>query len=418
MTAGAATRGLLNRVAQRVERGLRLVGGPRFGGALLLVAALANAAAAGLPAWRWLLDSPLYLALIAAIALSGIATVGVRSAPAWREWRRPTPLAGGGRLASAVVALRDARLVEVAALAVALRRAGYRVRRSEVRGRWQLAGVRHGWAHFAGIASHLSLVVIVVGAAIGTAFAEETRFGLFPGEQSLLAAPRAGQTSAIRFDRLDAEFNAGGRPLRFDTHVTLFERGAAVGSRILRVNEPADFAGHLVHAWTYGPAVAVRVVDLGGGVLFDGWVALGGERTGSRAPFVELPQLGITLGFEIADATRNRLAAIAADERGRLLDTTVLGPGQSGRLARVTVAVERFASYVTFMSRSDPGVLVVFAGAGLLCLSLAAGLMWPRKRIDLIEVPGGLRVRVRVERFDDPAPELARLLRSLQAPVK
>lgn len=66
-----------------------------------------------------------------------------------------------------------------------LSHAGYRVRRHGRGGRRALAGVRRGWSRFAAIGSHLSLVVLVLGAAIGTGFAEETRFGLFPGEQSL-----------------------------------------------------------------------------------------------------------------------------------------------------------------------------------------------------------------------------------------
>ena len=413
MTAAAAGPGYVDRASRHVERALRLAGGPRLGALLLILAALANLAAAVVPAWRALLDTPGYLLLVGAIVLSGMATVGVRSRAAWHEWRSPGPLAGGSELVSSLITVPDAARLETELVAHLLRTSGYRVRRHRTGERWQLSGVRHGWSRFAGIASHLSLVVLVVGGAIGTAFAEETRFGLFPGEESLLAQPRPGLTAAMRFDALDAAFDDSGRPLRFDTHVTFLDAGTPVGSQILRVNEPADFAGHLVHAWTYGPAVAVRVTDLGGGVLFDGWVALGGEASSSRAPFVELPQLGATIGLEISDAAANELAAIAADEGGRLLGATSLRPGERARVADAMVSLERFGSYVTFMSRRDPGVLVVFAGAGLLCASLAASLYWLRRRIDLSAVPGGVRVRVRGERFDDPQSELERLTKRL-----
>lgn len=414
MTAAGGRVGYVERAPRQIERTLRLVGGPRLGALLLVLAALANLAAAVVPSWRGLLDSPAYLLLVGVIVLSGMATVGVRSRAAWREWRSPAPLSGGSELVSRVIPVPGTARPDSELLANVLRSSGYRLRRHGTRERWQLSGVRHGWSRFAGIASHLAMVVLVVGAAIGTAFAEETRFGLFPREQSFLAEPRPGVTAALRFDRLDAAFDDRGRPLRFDTHVTLLDAGTPVGSRILRVNEPADFAGHLVHAWTYGPAAAVKVTDLGGGVLFDGWVALGGEASGSRAPFVELPQLGTTIGFEISDAAANELAAIAADDGGRLLDATNVSPGQRARLADVTVSLERFGSYVTFMSRSDPGVLVLFAGAGLLCASLAAAFYWPRRRIDLTVTAEGLRLRVRGERFDDPQPELERLAERLR----
>jgi cytochrome c biogenesis protein ResB len=408
MTVAATRVGYVERASRRMERALRLGGGPRLGAVLLVLAGAANVTAALVAPWRGLLDSPAYLLLVGTIVLSGMATVGVRSRAAWREWRSPAPLPGGSALVSAYIAAPDDRL-DSERLEHVLRKSGYRLRRHGTGKRWQLSGVRHGWSRFAGIASHLSIVVLVVGAAIGSAFAEETRFGLFPGEQSFLAQPRPGVTAALRFDALDAAFDDAGRPLRFDTHVTLVDAGTPVASRILRVNEPADFAGYLVHAWTYGPAVAVKVTDLGGGVLFDGWVALGGASDSSRAPFVELPQLGTTIGFEISDAATNELAAIAADKSGRLLGATNLQPGERARLADVTVGLERFGSYVTFMSRSDPGVLVLFAGAALLCASLAAALYWPRRRMDLTATPDGLRLRVRGERFDDPQPELERL---------
>ena len=397
---------------------LRLIGGPRLGLALLLLAAGANTAAAIVPQWRSLLDSPPYLALIGAMVLSGMASVAIRGPAAWREWRRPSPLAGGSQMLVTDIPVQAGQPVDPAHLQSVLRGCGYRVQRHNARGGWRLAAVRHGWSRFAGIGSHLSVVVLVVGAAIGTAFAEETRFGLFPGEQSFLAAPRPDLTSAVRFDRLDARFDDRGRPVRFDTHVTLLRDAEEVRSQVLRVNEPADFDGHLVHAWTYGPAVALRVEDLGGGALFDGWVALGGDASGGRAPFIELPQLDMVIGLDIADAATNTLAAVAADGSGRTIATAVINPGERTRLGPTTVVLDRFASYVTFMSRRDPGLLVLFAGATLLSASLAAAFYWPRRRIDLAPAPGGgLRLRIRGERFDDPRREVERLHRRLTQSV-
>lgn len=412
MTAANPALTLPRIVSRRVQAGLRMAGSPRLGVLLLVVAAAANAVAAIVPSWRWILDAPPYLVLVGAIVLTGMASVAVRGAVAWREWRRPAPLSAGGQLLTSEIALERGAPTDPSALEDVLRASGYRVRRIDARDGWRIAAVRHGWARFAGIGSHLSIVILVVGAAIGTAFSEETRFGLFPGEQSFLAVPRAGFTSAMRFDGLDARFDAG-RPVRFDTQVTFLRDGEPVRTQVLRVNEPADFDGHLVHAWTYGPAVAVRVEDLGGGALFDGWIALGGDPTGGRPPIVELPQLDLVIGLDIADAATNALAVAAADTSGRPVATAVIGPGESARLGPTTISLDRFSNYVTFMSRRDPGVLVLFAGAGLLTASLAAAFYWPRRRIDVSPSTNGIRLRLRGEAFDDAGDELARLSRRL-----
>jgi len=413
---GGASR--LDRLALRVERGLRTLGEPRLGVSLLVAAAVTNLIAATDAGLRWLLDSPPYLVLVAAILLTGIAGAAVRSPPVWREWRRPAALHDRSDLLVAEVPTARPPIEQRAATEAVLRRHGYRLHDRGRGERWMLAGVRRGWSRFAAIGSHLSLIFLVLGAAIGTAFAEETRFGLFPGEQSLLAAPRSEMTAALRLDRLDARFDPQGRPLRFDTHVTFLRDARPVRSQVLRVNEPGDFEGYLVHAWTYGPAVAVRVEDLGGGALFDGWVALGGPPTGSRAPFIDLPQLGMTIGLEIADPLANTLHAIAADDAGRVVDRAVIGPGKAARLGASVLTLERFGSYVTFLSRRDPGVLLLFGGSGLLVASLAAAFYLPRRRIDVMPLAGTLRVRMLGERFERPEADLERLVRALTAELR
>lgn len=404
----------LDRLARRADRLLRALADARLGVGLLVAAGLANLLAAARADWRWLLDSPPYLTVVGAILITGVAAVAVRIPPVWREWRDPVPLANSRDvLVSDMPMTAELTGAERESILAALRTAGYRLTEQVLPKSWPVAGTRRGWSRFAAIASHLSLVLLVVGGALGTAFSEETRFGLFPGEQSLLAAPRPDSTSAVRFDGLDAAFDERGRPLRFDTRVTFIRAGQVVRSRVLQVNDPGSFDGYLVHAWTYGPAVELRVEDLGGRTLFDGWVALGGSAAGSRAPFVELPSLGATIGVELANADANLARLIVADRHG-VSDTTVLGPGERRRLGPTQVTLRGFAAYVTFLSRRDPGMGILFAGGFLLAGSQAIAFYLPRRRLDIRSVTGRLIVRVRGERFDDAGPELQRVSRIVE----
>ncbi len=404
----------LEGAAAATERALRSLGDPRLALLLLAAAAVVNAAGAADPELRGWLDSPAYVAIIGAIVLTGVAGVAVRLPAAWREWRHPSrlPRTSGTLVADLELGERPVR-VRAEDVAWVLRQAGYRVATLGASERWTVAGSRRGWSRLAALGSHLALVLLVVGAALGTALAEETRFGLFPGEQSLLSAPRPGVTAAMRFDRLDAEFDANGQPLRFDTHVTFIRDGLAVRQQVLQVNDPGAFEGYLLHAWTYGPAVQLRVEDLAGNTLFDGTVALDGPPSGSRAPFVELPSLAMTLGVALTDAAANELAVIVADDRG-VVDSGRLRPGERIRLGDATVQLNGFTSYVTFLSRSDPGAPVLFAGAGLLSGSLAAAFWLPRRRVSVAASSDRLTVLLRGERFDDPQAELDRLLARLR----
>ena len=395
------------RLARVADRILRLAGDVRLALVLLLIAALWNALAAALPDGPSLLATPPYLVLLGLILLTGLAGVAMRAPAAWREWRSPGPVTEGRETLTATTA----SALPPQQLADRLRRAGYRV--TAVEGpRWALHGTRRGWSRFAGLGSHLALVLTVLGAALGTAFASETAFSLLPGEEAFLDASRPGVTDAVRLEALDAAFGGDGRPTRLDTTVTYLRDGAAVRSELLQVNAPGAFGGYLVHAWTYGPAARLRMTTLGGTVLHDGPVALDASPGGRPAAIVELPSVGKSVAVVLADAERNTVA-VSAGGGGAAADATLLRPGETSRVGNLRIRLDGFTSWVTFLSRRDPGMAVLFAGAGLLVACLAASFWLPRRRVTLRAVPDGVRIALRGDRFDAPAAELARLRAAL-----
>ncbi|HET8776632.1 MAG TPA: cytochrome c biogenesis protein ResB [Candidatus Limnocylindria bacterium] len=410
-TPRAATRAApaAERPARIAERLLRSFGDGRTGVVLLAAVGSANVVAALLPDGAVLLDGVWYAALLAVLALSGVAAVAVRAPAAWREWQRPGPVHPGRGSVETVVADRT-----VAELMGAISTAGYRARLEEARGTWAIHAVRRGWSRFGALASHLAVVVIVLGVAIGAGFGSEITFSLLPGDQALVDAPRDGFSSAVRLESLDAEFDSDGRPGRLDTAVTFLRDGEPVREATLRVNEPGDFDGYLVHPWTYGPAARIRVTSLGGATLLDASVPLDAVNDGAPVGTAELPTAGVTLGLSLTDADANELGVSAVGGSG-LIDSVHLRPGEASRVGDVLVVLDGFDAWVTFMSRRDPGLPIVFGGAALLCASLAVGLWLPRRRLTIRPVDDGLRLVLRGERFDRPADELARVAHRLAA---
>jgi hypothetical protein len=411
-TSPAAARATpaVERPARLAERLLRLLGDGRTGLVLLAIVGLANLVAAVLPDGPTLLDGAWYAVLLGVLALSGVAAVAVRAPAAWREWRRPGSVHPGSEALELSISERQPpELLELVSAA------GYRARLDRSRGTWAIHGVRRGWSRFGALGSHLAVVVVVLGAAIGAAFGSETVFSLLPGDQALLDAPRAGFSAAVRLESLDAEFGADGRPRRLDTAVTFLRDGAPVRETTLRVNEPGDFEGYLVHPWTYGPAARLRVTTLAGTALLDASVPLDGVRDGAPAGTAELPTEGVTLGLVLTDPETNELGLSVVGRSG-LLDVVRLRPGEAVRAGDVRIELGGFDAWVTFMSRRDPGLAILFTGAGLLCASLAVGFWLPRRRLTISPIAGGeLRLVLRGERFDRPADELARLAGRLAA---
>jgi cytochrome c biogenesis protein len=408
--ATVATGPATDRTSRIAERTLRALAEPRVGVGLLVLVGLANAGAALLPDGPALLDAWPYALLLGAVALASVAAVGVRAPVTWREWRRPGPVVGGPSTVELRLDAADPDEVEAV-----LRGAGYRVRREAARGRVAIHGVRRGWARFAGQLSHLGVVAIIIGAAVGSAFGSETVVSLFPGDQALLDAPRPGFASAVRLDAFDAEFGPDGRPRVLDTTVTFLRDGEPVRTEVLRVNEPGSLDGYLVHPWSYGPAVRLRVSTLGGSPLLDAPVALDAERGGVPVGAAELPTAGVSLGLALADAASNELGVSVVGPDGPI-DTARLRPGDEVRVGDLVVRLDGFAAWVTLMSRSDPGLPILFTGAALLAISLVIAFWLPRRRLTVRSRPaGGLLLTLRGARLDRPADELDRLARRFGA---
>lgn len=411
-TPRAATRATpaADRPARQAERWLGALGDGRTGVLLLAAVGLANVVAALVPGGAAVLDGAWYGALLGTLAVSGVAAVAVRIPAAWREWRRPTAVhRGSGALETSVPDQAPGELLATLAAA------GYRARLEEGRGTWAIHAVRRGWSRLGSLGSHLAVVVIVLGAAIGAAYGSETVFSLLPGDQALLDAPRDGFSSAVRLASLDAEFGPDDRPRTLDVAVTFLRGGEPVRETTLRVNEPGDFDGYLVHPWTYGPTARVRVTSLAGTTLLDASVPLDAVRDGEPVGTAELPTAGVTLGLALTDAEANELGVSVVGRSGPV-DSARLRPGESIRVGDVRVELEGFDAWVTFISRRDPGLPILFAGAGLLCASLVAGFWLPRRRVTIRPADGEVLVVLRGDRFDRPADELARLAGRLAAP--
>ncbi|MEP7040146.1 MAG: cytochrome c biogenesis protein ResB [Chloroflexota bacterium] len=416
LAAGGGRRA--DRLAQAAQRLLRFAADARLALGLLLLAGAGIAIAAAIRSGAWLLSTPPYLVLLGLILCAGMASVAVRLPSAWQEWRRPAPISDGSDVLTEPIAFEDTPDEGTpAALAAVARKAGYRVKEHGRGDRWALAGTRRGWSRLVGQFSHLALVLMLLGAAGGRAFSSETTFSLLPGGQALLDTPRSGFTDAVRLDHFDASFGVDGRPLKLDATVTFLRGGEPVGTQLVQVNRPGDFGGYLVHGWTYGPAVRLRVETLGGQALLDAPLPLDAMINGRPSAFAELPTAGLTLGLTLLNADANQLAVTASDGTG-VVDSIRLQPGDERRIGPVTVRLSGFDAYVTFLSRRDPGMGILFGGAALLVACLAVSLWLPRRRMTLRIADGGIRLLVRGERFDNPEAELSRLGGKLAAAAR
>ena len=177
----------------------------------------------------------------------------------------------------------------------------------------------------------------------------------------VLASPtRCGSSGSRR------SFGSDGRPCTLDTTVTFLRDGEAREQQLIQVNAPGSFGGYLVHAWQYGPAASLRITSLAGRPLLDGLLPLDDRIDGLAARLAELPSLGLSVGRPAARRRQQPPRGATSPTSEGLVDAARLQPGETRRLGSLEVRHAGLDAYVTFLSRRDPGMALLFAGAALL----------------------------------------------------
>ncbi|MFV2064322.1 MAG: cytochrome c biogenesis protein ResB, partial [Chloroflexota bacterium] len=122
---------------------------------------------------------------------------------------------------------------------------------------------RNRWAPLTSMAGHLSLVVILAGAVVGSAFG--FRDGQFMiAEGSTMPVPSSAGLSVRLDDFRDSYYVDTGGPSDYASDLVVFQDGAEVARQTVRVNEPLRYENVTFYQSFYGTAAIMRVSDASG----------------------------------------------------------------------------------------------------------------------------------------------------------
>jgi len=134
-----------------------------------------------------------------------------------------------------------------------------RVERVQTGDRFFLFGEKGRYAHFGVYVVHLSVLLILVGALIGSFFGFEAYVNIPEGDKvdtvflkrGMLPMPLGFQ---VRCDRFFVEFYDSGMPKEYRSDLTFFVEGKEVSKQSALVNHPATFEGVTFYQSSYGTA--------------------------------------------------------------------------------------------------------------------------------------------------------------------
>lgn len=216
-----------------------------------------------------------YIALLGWLALSISVCTWSRLPALWRQAFRPSH-----RVADALFERPSSRVawndVDAARLQRSLRRRWFRVWRYDEAGATYLFADRFPWAVLGTLATHVALILFLVGALVSKFDSYSSTIAIAEGS-SAPALPFAHPDQImVEVERAVGLFNEAGRPLDYRSDLVLSRGGETVRRCTITVNEPCELDGYRFHQsgfFGYGAELVVRSAATGA-VLYHETLAL------------------------------------------------------------------------------------------------------------------------------------------------
>ena len=277
---------------------------------------------------------------------------------------------------------------------------------------------------------HTGLVLLIAGAALSGALGYTQGILLTNGEA--LPVGKIGSAGGLVVENraFSAPRTESGAFADFTTELALYQDGAKVAEKVIRVNDPLTYDGWSFHQNFFGPSVKLEVRSVAGDLLWSGEAPL--TATVEGAPYATLPIPGSSAGLELLlqrDPAGEAAVLVVASEPVapdsadvRTLFASVLAPGEVASAPNVnfTVQLQGVSSYTGIIARRDPAAAIVWLAAALIMLGLTLTLRRPRARLWIRIQPGRTEADAallleRGARAEQAAPLLARIAETLGA---
>jgi cytochrome c biogenesis protein len=292
------------------------------------------------------------------------------------------------------------------ALVASLRARGFRIVTTRDERGIHVFGDRFRYAPFGTVVAHLSIVVVVAGVLLGSAFGfRDTAFTVPIGTPVDVGYGTGLSVLARSFT--DSYSTENGAPSDYASDLVVYRGGEQVAAKSIRVNEPLTIGDVTFYQSFFGPATDIRIADETGSVLYaQGVPLLWDTRDGNeRAGRFDLPQKGLTVVVVSAASGKVSSQVRAGQVQVELyplggsapVATAILDQGKPATIDGLTVTFEREQQFTGLIVAKDPGVPLVWGGAVLLVLGMCTVFFLRNRRtwgLVRAKADGGSVVRI------------------------
>ena len=350
-------------------------------------------------------NSVIFRVLIAALTISLVACTVHRMPGVWRTATKPRIDVGTSFFEHAPqhesIVVHQAPAETLAVLQGVLRKRHYRALAMDD-GTLHVYADRFRWVPFASLAGHISLVLILAGAIVGSTFGyRNSQFVIAEGD-TLATGAVAGQTIKL-LDFSDTYYATTGAPQDYASSVVLYQDGVETERHTIRVNDPLHVGDTTFYQAFFGQAAVMTVTDKAGAAVFTGrGVPLAWQTTDGSRPIgsFTIPTTGV-VGWVIGTNGTNDTSIQPGQVRVELYDATgaqlaagIVEQGKATPVGDYTVTFDRESQFAGLNVARDPGVWLVWLGAFLLVAGFVAVFMLPQRRVWARIAPMGTKASV------------------------
>ncbi len=287
----------------------------------------------------------------------------------------------------------------------ALKSIGFKAENSPLeQGGYQLYAQRGNWTRFGVYITHLSILIILIGAVIGIFFGFKGFMYLQEGEVSNMAYTRDNRPHelgfSVRCDDFDVEFyGMSEMPKDYRSWLTVIKDGKEVMRKVIEVNKPLRFEGYTFYQSSYG------MVPNAHGIFIFRVTGQGGKTETVLKRFGETFTIP---GTEIVGKIINFSPALTLDKEGRPYTYTEMmnNPAvyieftEKGERKYGGWILKRFprtwhlpdgnivefidywgVQYTGLQVRKDPGVWIVYLGCIIMTIGLYIAFFMSHRKI-------------------------------------
>lgn len=248
---------------------------------------------------------------------------------------------------------------------------------------------RFRWGPFGTVIAHLSLVLILIGALVGSSLGfRNTGLAVSVGSRVDVGN---GTGLSVEARNFTDSYYTNGSPSDYASDLVLYRDGKQIDAATIRVNQPLRAGDVTFYQSYYGAAAAMKVVDGAGRVVFEQGVPLewGSDDGKHRVGQILLADAGLTV-YVIGAASgevdpqirpgQMQLEVYRSASEGTPIATEIVTQGQPAKIAGLEFTFVRERQFTGLIVARDPGAIFVWLGAIFLVGGTALVFFFPNRR--------------------------------------